>query len=229
MVLTRDRLEAAGRSPALKPVVFALALVPLAELALRLAGMGLWGSLGVNPVESVVRFTGDWALRMLLVALAVTPLRLLTGLAWPMRLRRMLGLFAFFYAALHLAAYVGLDQAFDLGRIWADVVKRTYITIGMAAFVTLLALAATSPKAAVRRLGGRRWQALHRLVYPAAILAVLHYALMVKADLSQPILHGLILAGLLAARPGLKAWRRGGGAARRPGDKRSPRPARRST
>lgn len=208
MVLTQRAFwEAPGRSPALKPVVFALALVPLAELVLRLFGLGLWGTLGVNPIESIVRFSGDWALRMLLVALAVTPLRLLTGLAWPMKLRRMLGLFAFFYAALHLSAYVGLDQGLDWARIWADVVKRLYITVGMAAFAILLALALTSPKAAVKRLGGRRWQALHRLVYPAAVLAVVHYALMVKADLTQPVIHGIILGLLLAARPGLKSWR----------------------
>ncbi|GAA0578267.1 sulfite oxidase heme-binding subunit YedZ [Caenispirillum bisanense] len=208
MVLTPARRDALGRSPLLKPLVFAAALLPLAELLLRLGGLGLWGSLGANPVEAMVRFSGDWALRMLLVALAVTPLRLLTGLGWLARLRRMLGLFAFFYAALHLLLYAGLDQGFDLGRIWADVVKRTYITVGMAAFVVLAALAATSPKAMVRRLGGARWQALHRLVYPAAVLAVAHHALMVKADYAQPILHGVVLAALLAARPLLKGWRR---------------------
>lgn len=208
MVLIRAWAEAAGRSRALKPLVFAAALIPLSELALRLAGLGLWGDLGANPVEAMVRFSGDWALRMLLVALAVTPLRLLTGLGWLARLRRMLGLFAFFYAVLHLLLYAGLDQGFDVARIWADVVKRTYITVGMAAFVVLIALAATSPKAMVRRLGGVRWQALHRLVYPAAVLAVAHHALMVKADYGPPILHGVVLAGLLASRPVLKAWRR---------------------
>lgn len=197
-----------GRSPALKPVVFALCLVPFAELLLRMAGLGLWGGLGANPVESIIRFSGDWAIRMLLVALAVTPVRELTGLQWLAKLRRMLGLFAFFYAVVHVLAYVGMDQLLDWGRIWADIVKRNYITVGMAAFVILTALAATSPKRMVKALGGKRWQRLHKTVYAAGALAVLHYAMMVKADLRVPLIHAGILALLLAARPLLRRWRR---------------------
>lgn len=195
-----------GRSRALKPAVFTLALVPLAELALRLFGLGLWGGLGANPVEAMIRFSGDWAIRMLLVALAVTPLARFTGQAWVMKLRRMLGLFAFFYASLHVVLYVGLDQVLDWGRIWADIVKRNYITVGMAAFVILTALAATSPKRVVKALGGRRWRALHRTVYLAGALSVLHYAMMVKADLRLPLIHAAILAVLLAARLVPKSW-----------------------
>lgn len=207
MVLSRAlAVSRTQRPPALKPVVFALALVPLAELVLRLFGLGLWGSLGANPVEDVVRFTGDWAIRMLLVALAVTPLRRLTGLPWIMTLRRMLGLFAFFYALLHLLAYVGMDQGFAWARIWADILKRNYITVGMAAFVILTLLAATSPKRMVRALGGRRWQALHRLVYAGAVLAVLHYIMMAKADLRLPLVHAAILTALLALRLVPKSW-----------------------
>nr|WP_236262459.1 protein-methionine-sulfoxide reductase heme-binding subunit MsrQ [Caenispirillum salinarum] len=199
-----------GRSPALKPAVFALCLVPFAELLLRVAGLGLWGSLGANPVESIIRFSGDWAIRMLLVALAVTPVRELTGLQWLAKLRRMLGLFAFFYAVVHVLAYVGMDQLFAWGRIWADIVKRNYITVGMASFVVLAALAATSPKRMVKALGGRRWQRLHKTVYAAGALAVLHYAMMVKADLTQPLIHAAILTALLAARPLLSLRNRRG-------------------
>lgn len=208
MVLTRtqDIGRRVGRSRALKPVVFALALVPLAELALRLFGLGLWGGLGANPVESMVRFSGDWAIRLLLVALAVSPLARLTGQGWIMRLRRMLGLFAFFYASLHVALYVGVDQLLDWGRIWADIVKRNYITVGMASFVILTALAATSPKRMVRALGGRRWKALHRTVYLAGGLAVLHYVMMAKADLRAPLVHAAILGVLLACRLIPEAW-----------------------
>lgn len=180
----------------LKPTVFAAALLPLAWLVWR----GVTGDLGANPIEATTRFLGDWALNMLLVALTVTPVRRLTGWAGVMRLRRMLGLFAFFYAVLHVMSYVGLDQFFAWGEIWADVVKRRYITAGMVAFVILAVLAATSPKAAVRALGGRVWRRLHRLVYLAAPLAVLHYFWMVKADVTRPALYAIVLAVLLAER-----------------------------
>ncbi|MGC2856523.1 sulfite oxidase heme-binding subunit YedZ [Novispirillum sp. DQ9] len=187
----------------LKPAVFAAALLPLAWLAWR-AGSG---GLGANPIEATTRFLGDWALNMLLVALAVSPLRRLTGRAEIARLRRMLGLFAFFYAALHVLSYVGLDQFFAWGEIWKDVVKRRYITAGMVALLILLALAATSPKRAVRALGGRAWKRLHALVYVAAPLAVLHYFWMVKADVTRPLLYAAILAVLLGER--VLAARRG--------------------
>ncbi|MFA7429040.1 MAG: protein-methionine-sulfoxide reductase heme-binding subunit MsrQ [Rhodospirillaceae bacterium] len=180
----------------LKPVVFCASLLPLAWLAAR----GLSGGLGANPIEAITRFLGDWALTMLLVALAVSPLRRLTGWSAIARLRRMVGLFAFFYAALHVMSYVGLDQFFAWGEIWADVVKRRYITAGMVGFVILGALAATSPKAAVRAMGGKMWQRLHRLVYPASALVVLHYFWMIKADPTRPALYGIVLAVLLLER-----------------------------
>jgi Predicted membrane protein len=180
----------------LKPAVFAACLLPLLWLAWR-AG---FGSLGVNAVETVNRHLGDWALRFLLIALAVTPLRRITGWAPLARLRRMLGLFAFFYVFLHLASYVGLDLFFDWQALWQDVLKRRYITLGMLAFVLLIPLAATSTGGMVRRLGGRRWRALHRLVHPAAILGVAHFWLMVKADIREPLLYAAILAVLLGYR-----------------------------
>ena len=165
----------------LKPAVFVLGCLPLAWLVAAAAG----GNLGVNPIEYVIRFNGDWALRFLLIALAVTPVRLLTGWADIGRVRRMLGLFAFFYVCLHILAYVGLDQFFDWAAIWKDVVKRVYITIGMAAFVTLVPLAVTSTNAMIRRLG-RRWQQLHRLIYLAVLTGIVHFWWVVKADFREP-------------------------------------------
>jgi len=180
----------------LKPSVFVLALLPLAWLA----GRALTDQLGVNPVETLNRFLGDWALRFLLIALAVTPLRRLTHWAPLARLRRMLGLFAFFYVCLHLASYVGVDLFFDWAALWKDVAKRTYITLGMAAVLLLVPLAVTSTDGMIRRLGGRVWRRLHMLVFPAAILGVAHYWMMVKADIRQPLLHAAVLAVLLGSR-----------------------------
>lgn len=180
----------------LKPAVFLASLAPLAWLVWQ----ALYGYLGVNPIETVNRFLGDWALRFLLLALAVTPLRLATGWAPVARLRRMMGLFAFFYAALHLSSYIGIDLFFDWGALWKDVVKRRYITLGMTAFALLVPLAVTSTDGMIRRLGGRRWRALHRLVFPAALLAVGHFWMMVKADIREPMLYAAILAVLLGVR-----------------------------
>lgn len=180
----------------LKPSVFVLALLPLVWLAVR----ALTDQLGVNPVETLNRFLGDWALRFLLIALAVTPLRRLTRWAPLARLRRMLGLFAFFYVCLHLASYVGVDLYFDWAALWKDVAKRTYITLGMAAVLLLVPLAVTSTDGMIRRLGGRTWRRLHMLVFPAAILGVAHYWMMVKADIRQPLLHAAVLAVLLGSR-----------------------------
>lgn len=182
--------------PWLKPAIFAVLLAPLVWLV-WLAGHD---GLGVNPVEFVNRTLGDWALRMVLLALAVTPLRQWTGWAALARLRRMVGLFAFFYVCLHVASYVGLDLFFDWAALWRDVVKRTYITLGMAAALLLVPLAVTSTDAMIRALGGRRWRALHRLVFPAAVLAVAHHWMMVKADLREPLLYAAILALLLGWR-----------------------------
>lgn len=182
----------------LKSLVFLLSLLPLAYY-----GWGAWhDALGANPIEVVTRGMGTWTLNFLLITLAITPLRKLTGWHVALRLRRMLGLFTFFYAVLHLTSYLWFDQFFDWGEIAQDILKRPFITVGMAAFVLLVPLAATSSNFAIRRLGGRRWQALHRTVYVIGILAVLHYSWLVKADQSQPLLYGGILAVLL----GLRAW-----------------------
>ena len=180
---------------AVKPFVFLLCLLPLGHL--------LWGAvadaLGPNPVERLLHATGDWTLRLLLVTLAATPLRRLTGWVWPIRLRRMLGLFAFFYALLHFGVYLWLDRALDWTAIVEDVVERPYITVGFAALLLLVPLAVTSTQGWQRRLG-RRWKTLHRAVYPVAILGVVHYLWLVKADLREPLIHGLILLILLALR-----------------------------
>jgi len=189
--MKRDALLRHG----LKPTVFVLCLVPLAMLV----GWGLRGELGANPIEEITHQTGDWALRLLLVTLAVTPLRRLTGWTQPMRVRRMLGLFAFFYACLHLLTYLWLDQFFDWGEILKDIVKRPFITVGFAAFVLLVPLAVTSTRGMMRRLG-RRWQALHRAVYLVGVLAVVHYWWLVKADVRDPFFYAAILAVLLGYR-----------------------------
>jgi sulfoxide reductase heme-binding subunit YedZ len=181
---------------ALKPAVFVLCLLPLAWLLYRTAT----NQLSANPVEDIIRTLGDWALRFLLIALAVTPLRILTGWNGIGRLRRMLGLFAFTYVLLHMLSYVGIDQHFDLAALLQDVAKRIYITVGMAALVMLIPLALTSTDAMIRRLGGARWRRLHRLAYPAGIAGVIHYFLMIKAGFIQPLVYALILAGLFGVR-----------------------------
>jgi sulfoxide reductase heme-binding subunit YedZ len=182
----------------LKILVFALCLAPLG----RLAWLGSSHGLGANPIEFVTRSLGTWALSFLLITLMVTPLRHISGSAKPQRLRRMLGLYAFFYALLHLLSYLWLDQFFDWAAIWKDIVKRPFITAGMMAFLLLAPLAATSFNRAIRLLK-RNWQRLHRLVYPASILAVLHYFWLVKLDIRQPTIYALILAMLL----GWRLWR----------------------
>ena len=156
-----------------KPLVFAACLGPLAWLIWTAAttGVGPTGGLGANPIEAINRYLGDWAIRFLLGALAVTPLRGLTGWRWPMRFRRMVGLFAFFYAVLHVSSYVGLDQFFDWPEIWKDIVKRNFITVGMATFTMLTPLAITSTNKMIKRLGGRNWSRLHRLAYVAGVTA----------------------------------------------------------
>ena len=191
-----------------KPLVFVLCLIPLAWLVWR----GLSGGLGANPIEAINRFLGDWAMRFLLVTLAVTPLLRLFGWSVLMRFRRMVGLFAFTFAALHLSSYVVLDQFFNWSEIWADIVKRNFITVGMIAFLLLLPLAVTSTNAMVRRLGGKWWQRLHRLVYPAAIAVIIHFYMMVKADVREPLVYGAIAAALLGYRAALwfKARKRRG-------------------
>ncbi|WP_414450503.1 protein-methionine-sulfoxide reductase heme-binding subunit MsrQ [Burkholderia sp. 22PA0099] len=180
-----------------KPLVFLAGLFPLA----RLVVLGFTGGLGANPVEFVTRSTGLWTLVILCVTLAVTPLRRIAGLNALLRLRRMIGLFAFFYAALHFTTYFWFDKWFDLAAILRDVVKRPFITVGFAAFVLLIPLALTSPRAMVRRLG-RHWQRLHRLIYAIALLAILHFWWMRagKHDLALPKLYGAIVLVLLGWR-----------------------------
>ena len=186
----------------IKLLVFVLSLLPAAGMA----GGLFTGGLGANPVETLTHSTGEWALRFLLLTLAVTPLRRLTGYGSLIRLRRMLGLFAFFYAALHLSTYVALDQFFDAAAIVKDVVKRPYITAGFLGFVLMAPLAATSTAGMIRRLGGRRWQQLHRLVYPCAIAAVVHFLWLVKADLTEPLLYAGVLTVLLGYRAAVWRW-----------------------
>lgn len=181
---------------ATRRALFVLCLLPLAYY-----GQGLWqDALGANPIEAVTRGLGDWALKLLLMTLAVTPLRRLTGWVWLLKLRRTLGLFVFFYACLHLTTYLWLDQFFDWPAVGKDIVKRPFIAAGMIAFALLVPLAITSSNAMVRRLGGHRWRELHRLIYPLALVAVLHYTWMVKVDVRLPAAYGLILALLLGLR-----------------------------
>ncbi len=180
----------------LKPVVFLICLLPACWLTYAV----FTGHLGANPIEALLRDLGDWALRFLLLGLAISPARRVTGRAEFIRFRRMIGLYAFFYAFLHLAVYIGVDHFFDWSTIWKDLVKRPYITIGMAALLGLLALALTSPKAMVKKLGGVRWKKLHKLVYLIAIAAVVHFYLLVKADVREPLVYGAILVLLLGER-----------------------------
>lgn len=177
-------------------LAFAVMAGPLAGLAVIAAT----GALGANPIEYINRYLGDWALRALLVALAATPVKILTGWTWPVRLRRMLGLWAFAYVTLHLSNYAMIDQFFDWSAIAKDIVKRNYITVGMAAYAILLALAVTSPRRMVRKMGAKAWKRLHRLVYLAGALACLHYFWMVKADWLGPAIHAGVLAALLGIR-----------------------------
>lgn len=183
-----------------KPIVFALCLLPLAWLAHR----GLTAGFGAHPQEYVNRFFGDWALRFLLIALSVTPAREIGG--WPQlaRFRRMLGLYAFFYAALHVSSYVVATHYFDWTEIGKDILKRNYITVGMVVLAILIPMAATSTSGMIKQLGPKRWQKLHRLVYLAGIGGVFHFFMMVKADWREPAFYAVILAFLL----GWRLWRR---------------------
>lgn len=186
---------------AIKALVFLAALWPL---SLLLHG-ALTDGLGANPIEFITHKTGTWTFNFLLVTLAVTPLRKLSGWHWLMRLRRMLGLFCFFYAVLHFTTYLWLDQFFDLHAIARDIVKRPFITVGFAAFVLLLPLALSSNNYAIRLLGGRRWQALHRSVYLVGLLAAMHYFWLVKITaIIYPLIYAALLGMLLVWR--LRSW-----------------------
>lgn len=176
--------------------VFSAALVPLVRIVVQV----LTGGLGTNPIEELLHRTGWWALAFLMLTLSVTPARQLTGWGALIKLRRMLGLYAFFYASLHFAIYVGVDQFFALEYILADVTDRPYITVGFAALLILIPLAVTSTKGWIRRLGGKRWNRIHKLVYLAAALGVLHFLWLVKADIREPAIFGWILITLLGYR-----------------------------
>ncbi len=176
--------------------------MPLARLIWR----GFHDGLGANPIEFITLSTGTWTLIFLLTTLAITPLRQLTGQPWLIKFRRLMGLFAFFYVVLHFATYVWLDKFFDFSGMLKDVVKRPFITAGFTAFLLLIPLAATSTTASIRRLGGRKWQLLHRLIYVSALSAVIHFWWKVKADTRQPAVYAAILALLLGYR--IVVWSR---------------------
>jgi sulfoxide reductase heme-binding subunit YedZ len=179
----------------IKPAIFLLALTPLAYVLWRVIA----NNLGPDPAQELAIETGEWAIRFLLLALAMTPLRYLTGSTEFVRNRRMIGLFALFYASLHFLVWMIFLLGLDLGRIGAEIIERPYITIGFAAFVILVALGITSPKAMVRRLG-RNWKRLHRLVYLAGVLAIIHLLWIQRTDLIEPVIYGSILIILLAYR-----------------------------
>jgi len=179
-----------------KVFVFGLSCVPLLVLVWR----GFHNDLTANPVEFLQHQTGDWTLRFLIFTLSITPLRKLLNLPELIRFRRMLGLFAFSYVCLHFLTYLGPDQSFNFAGMLKDVVKRPFITVGFAAFVLLIPLAITSTKGWIRRLGGKRWQALHRSIYLSAILGVVHYYWLVKSDVRKPLFYGFLVAVLLLWR-----------------------------
>jgi sulfoxide reductase heme-binding subunit YedZ len=190
-----------------KPLVFAACLFPFAKIVADI----FLGRLSANPIEDITHRTGDWILILLLVTLSVTPLRALTGWGALVRLRRMIGLFAFFYAVLHFSTYVVFDHFFDVASIVVDITKRPYITVGFTSLVLLTPLAVTSTKGWVKRLGGKRWTKLHRLIYVAAAGGVLHFLWLVKADVRKPTIFGVVLVLLLATRLRLKGRKLGSG------------------
>jgi sulfoxide reductase heme-binding subunit YedZ len=184
----------------IKVLVFALCLSPVFLLVWR----GFNGGLGANPIEFITHATGDWTLRFLAITLAVTPLRKLLRLPELVRFRRMLGLFAFFYGCLHFMTYLWLDKFLAWSEITKDVAKRPFITAGFTAFVLLIPLAVTSTAGWIRRLGGKRWQLLHRLVYVSAVAGVVHYYWLVKSDIRLPVFYGAIVGLLLAYRAAIR-------------------------
>jgi sulfoxide reductase heme-binding subunit YedZ len=186
----------------LKLLMFVLCLGP----AFVLTWKGFHNLLGANPIDVITRTTGRWTLTFLLITLGVTPLRRITAMAWLIRFRRMLGLYAFFYGSLHLMTYVWLDKFFDVHEMLHDIAKRRFITTGMTAWVLMLPLALTSTAGWIRRLGGKRWRILHRLIYCSAAAGVIHFIWLVKADLRRPLTYGAVLAALLAFR--LLLWAR---------------------
>ncbi len=193
-------LASARATSVLKVVLFAASLVPLARLLLDVLGVGGL-TLGANPVEELIHRLGKWGLNFLLITLAVTPVRRLTGLHWLVRYRRMLGLFTFFYITLHFESYTVVDHRLDISSIGEDIIERPYITLGVTALILLVPLAVTSTNGMMRRLGSR-WRRLHRLVYVIAVLGVSHFYWQVKQDVQEP----LIYAGILAVLLGFRVW-----------------------
>ena len=179
-----------------KIAVFLVSLIPFADLLWRF----IRNDLGINPVETLQHGTGDWTIRFIVFTLSITPLRQVLNLPDLIRFRRMLGLFAFFYVCLHFLTYLGPDQSFDVSGMWKDVAKRPFITVGFAAFVALIPLAVTSTAGWIRRMGGKRWQMLHRLIYMAAAGGVIHYYWLVKSDVRKPVFYGALVAALLLWR-----------------------------
>ncbi len=179
-----------------KIVLFSAALIPLG----RLVWKALHDGLGANPIEVITHSTGDWTLILILTTLSITPLRQLTRQYWLIGCRRMIGLFAFFYASLHFLTYIWLDKFFDVHEMLKDIAKRPFITVGFSAFVLLIPLALTSTAGSIRRLGGKNWQRLHRLIYLTGILGVVHYYWLVKADKHKPLEYGFVLGVLLLYR-----------------------------
>ena len=186
-----------------KPIVFVACLVPLGRLAWKAYN----SALGANPIQVITWSTGTWTLVFLMITLSVTPLRKLTRQYWLIQYRRMLGLFAFFYGLLHFLTYIWLDQFFDWHSVTKDVVKRPFITVGFTAFMLMIPLALTSTQWSIRRLG-KKWQALHRLIYVTAILGVIHYIWLVKKDIRKPVIYACILGVLLLYRIVVWAWQR---------------------
>lgn len=178
--------------------------MPFAVLAWKV----FQNDLGANPVQFVEHWTGNWTLRFLIITLCITPLRKLLKMPQLIRFRRMLGLFAFFYVCLHFSTWIGIDRFFDVHEMWADVEKRRFITVGFAGFVLLIPLAITSTKGWIRRLGGKRWQMLHRAIYLSAIAGVIHYMWLVKSDERKPLEYAAIVGALLLWRIGVWAWKR---------------------
>jgi len=202
----------------LRPVVFVACLIPAAWVVAAIASDYFNGTrlLGSNPIKEAEHFTGRWVLRFLAITLAVTPVRQTLGWNWLQKYRRMLGLFAFFYATLHLSIYFILDLELVWGDLWADIVKRPYITIGMLAFVLLVPLAVTSTAKMVKRLGGKRWAALHRTIYLIVVLGTIHFWMAVKRDITLPLTFALIFAVLLGYRVVKARQRRSSSSARTP-------------
>jgi sulfoxide reductase heme-binding subunit YedZ len=180
----------------IKIAIFIAALIPLE----RLVWKALHDGLGANPIEVITHSTGDWTLILVLTTLSITPLRRVTHQYWLIGVRRMVGLFAFFYGTLHFLTYIWLDKFFDFHEMWKDIAKRPFITVGFSAFVLMIPLALTSTAWSIRRLGGKNWQRLHRLIYLTGILGVVHYTWLVKADHRKPIEYGVVLGILLLYR-----------------------------